>query len=214
MVLRNFRGLTKPAISIQDHQAKAYFERASASSTAAVAVFEANLRVRWSNQIFDQILASLGTDPASPPMTRFLGETGMRDKLLDVFASGQHAETSVCLPNHITRRHWKGAILACQKPKPKRIVLILHLCSPVLQFQSDTGRISWRSEHASNSGGENQAGVAGLEVWAVPPFSQIDWSEFLISELASPGGKCLKPFSIREGDRQKGLNFSFVESSS
>jgi hypothetical protein len=214
MGLRQFHGITRPLISIEEDQARAYYERACASPTAAIAVLEANLRVRWSNYMFNEVVACSGNEPTGQGILRFLAETGLREQVLDVFASGQRTEAFLSLPNHLARRHWQGAVLGCQKVKPKRVLIILELCSAVLQFESDTGRITWRSEHALHNVCPARSGVAGREVWTVQPFRQIDWSELLVKELETPGGKCLNAVDIRASRREKTSRIRFVVSSS
>src|ERR1700736_1531708 len=146
MRIRLFYGMSRPSITSDDPRASAYYQSACASRTAAIALFETDLRVRWSNSMFGDLVTCSGNERTRQGIASFLAATRLREQVLDVFTSGREKETFISLPNHITSRYWRGVVLGCQKEKPRKVLMILQPCIAIIQFESDTGHVTWRNE--------------------------------------------------------------------
>jgi hypothetical protein len=210
MRMRLFHGISRPSITIDDPKANAYYRRACAGQTAAIALLEADLRIRWSNAMFSEIVTWSGNEPNPRGIARFLAASGLREQVLDVFSSGRPIEASLSLPNHIAQRHWRGFVFGCQKNKPRTVLTIIEPCIAVLQFESDTGHVTWRNEQALERLRSPKLCEPGREVWARQPFREIDWNELVVSELESRDEKCYTAVEIGGCGREKNLRIRFV----
>jgi hypothetical protein len=213
MRIRLFYGMSRPSISIDDPKANAYYRRACTGQTAAIALLEADLRVSWSNAIFSEVVTGSGNEPNPHGIARFLAATGLREQVLDVFSSGRPIEASLSLPNHIARRYWRGFVFGCQKNRPRNVLTILEPRIAVLQFESDTGHVTWRNEEALERLHSPKLCEPGREVWARQPFREIDWNELVVKELESRDVRSSVAVEISRSELGKNFRIRFVANS-
>src|SRR5207237_1263322 len=145
--MRLLRKFKHSNFSIEDPEVNSYYRRACTDPTAAIAVVGANLHLLWANRNFHEALACVGKRADRNSLTRFLAETEIGERVLDVFASGRQKEVSLSLPNRNSRRHWRVRIAGCETQKPKRVLLVMQLCKTLMQFESDTGQVTWCDEN-------------------------------------------------------------------
>ncbi|MDQ2945072.1 MAG: hypothetical protein M3Y27_03885 [Acidobacteriota bacterium] len=152
---------------------------------AGTLLVDADLNVAAHSRGMKQPLACYGLALNAAGLNDFIGLSGLRDHILDVFASGRVHELVVSAP-HGARRHWRATLTGSEEGKPKQVLVSLEPCSPVLQFDSDTGHVTWLEADECKRVGWLNSSEAG-DVWNVPAVRHIDWQELLIKQLEQPG---------------------------
>lgn len=157
----------------------------SRNACDATLLIDADLSVAAHGKAMKKVLTCFGLPMDKAGLNKFIAVSELRDHILDVFASGQRHELVVSGSGGDCR-HWRAALTGAEKGKPKQVLLTFEPCTSLIQFESDSGRVTYfDKDECKRLGWLDNIEADG--VWDVPALRQLDWQELLIQQLERPG---------------------------
>lgn len=172
-------------IAARSSTARDSVSQTSRNPSGATLLVDADLSVASHSKGMKELLACYSLELDKAGLNQFVAVSGLRDHILDVFASGRRHELVVSGPRG-ARRHWRAVLTGSEEAKPKQVLVTLEPCSSLLQFESGTGHITWLDTDECKRLGWLES-LEARDVWNVPALRHIDWQDLLIRQLERPG---------------------------